>query len=382
MERRDILIVGAGLAAISLVRELRKRDAAVGITLVTADDGHFYSKPMLSNGLAAGKTAVSLVMTQRDALAAQLNLTILPRTRVTAIDTVGHRVLTEQGALAYGQLVLALGAHPIRLPIDGEGAADVLSINHLDDYAIYREQLADKQRVALLGAGLIGCEFANDLRTVGKEVDVFDIAPQPLGRLLPDIAGKAYRLGLEAAGVRFHFGTSVQRIERGASGYRLHDSTGAITETDLVVSAVGLKPETTLPAAAGIKVGRGILTDGMLATSAEDVFALGDCAEVAGAVLPFVMPIMHQAKALAATLCGEATPVRYPAMPVVVKTPAMPAVVCPPPPGTAGDWQETEMDPGVRSLYLNAAGDLLGFALIGSEAAKEKQVLTARLKLV
>lgn len=382
MERSDILIIGAGLAAITLVRELRKRDTAMDITLVTADDGHFYSKPMLSNGLAAGKTAASLVMTQRDALAAQLNVTILPRTRVSAIDRAGHRVLTENDSLGYGRLVLALGANPIRLPIEGDGAADVLSINHLDDYGIYRERLEGKQRVALLGAGLIGCEFANDLRTVGKDVDVFDVAPQPLGRLLPGVAGSAYRLGMEAAGVCFHFGANVQRIERSPSGYRLHDSTGVITEADLVISAVGLKPETTLPGAAGITVGRGVVADGMLATSVKDVFALGDCAEVDGAVLPFVMPIMHQAKALAATLCGEATTVRYPAMPVVVKTPAMPAVVCPPPPGKEGDWQETDMGTGVRSLYVNAAGDWLGFALVGSEAVKERQALTAGLKFV
>lgn len=378
-EHSDVLIIGAGLAAVTLVRELRKRSSETSITLVTADDGHFYSKPMLSNGLAAGKTAAALVMTPRETLATQLNVSILPRTRVEAIDAATHKLKTTQGELSYGSLVLAVGAQPIRLPIEGDGAVDVISVNHIEDYAIYRERLEGAKRVALLGAGLIGCEFANDLRISGREVDVFDIAPQPLGRLLPPGAGAAYRKGLEEAGVRFHFGASVQRIERAGQAYLLHDSQGGETEADLVVSAVGLKPDTALAAASGLRVNRGIVTDLDLSTSGADVYALGDCVEVAGSVLTFVMPIMHQAKALAATLTGTPTDVVYPTMPVVVKTPACPTVVCPPAPGTEGSWQEVPVPGGTQALYLTSLGEVAGFALVGAEAVKAKQSLTSRV---
>jgi rubredoxin-NAD+ reductase len=255
----------------------------------------------------------------------------------------------------------------------------VLSINHLNDYAVYRQHLESAQRVALLGAGLIGCEFANDLRISGRTVDVFDISPQPLGRLLPPAAGRAYRDGLEEAGVSFHFGASVQRIERNGQGYVLHDSEGGVTEADLVVSAVGLKPETALAAAAGLAVNRGIVTNGQLATSAPEIYAMGDCAEVAGQVLPFVMPIMHQAKALAATLTGTPTDVVYPTMPVVVKTPACPAVVCPPAPGVSGMWQEVPVPGGIQALFLTDEGGVAGFALVGAEAVKAKQSLASRV---
>lgn len=379
MERSDILIIGAGLAAITLVRELRKRDSESTITMVTADDGHFYSKPMLSNGLAAGKTAASLVMTPRETLATQLKADIRSGVKVSSIDVDGHKVTTNQGAQSYGRLILAVGAQAIRLPIEGDGADDVLSINHLDDYSHYRNRLEGSHRIALLGAGLIGCEFANDLRTSGREVDVFDIAPQPLGRLLPPEAGIAYRKGLEAAGVRFHFGLSVQKIDRIGAGYRLTDSGGEVTEVDLVVSAVGLRPETALAAAAGLKVNRGIVTDAYLQTSGTDVYALGDCVEVDGLVLPFVLPIMQQAKALAATLVGSETKVVYPVMPVVVKTPACPAVVCPPAMGVAGQWQIVESAGNIEALYLTENGSPAGFALIGSEAVKARQTLAARL---
>lgn len=375
MSEAPIVVLGCGLAGTAVVRELRKLDRELPVVLVTADDGDFYSKPNLSNALAQKRAPAQLVATAREALATQLNIDIRHRTRVLGIDAAAHRMQTDGGDIVYRQLVLAIGAQPIRLPIEGDGAADVLSVNHLADYAVFRERLDGRRRVALLGAGLIGCEFANDLAGAGYEVDVFDLAPQPLGRLLPAETAAFFRRGLEAAGVRFHFGGSVGRIEKTHS-YALIDAAGSRTEADLVMSAVGLRPETALAAAAGLKVNRGIVVDANLASSAVDIFAVGDCAEVRGLVLPFVMPIMQQARALAKTLAGTATPVAYPAMPVVVKTPACPTVVCPPPAGLAGTWRETQDAAGARAVFEDAAGQPLGFALLGGAMA-EKPTLAA-----
>ena len=375
MSAAPIVILGSGLAGTAVARELRKLDAAVPVILVTADDGDFYSKPNLSNALAQQRTPAQLVATPRAALAAQLKIEIRARTRALRIDAAAHRLETDAGAIDYRQLVLAVGAQPIRLPIDGDGAADVLSVNHLADYAVFRERLDGRRRIALLGAGLIGCEFANDLAGAGYAVDVFDLAPQPLGRLLPADTAGFFRRCLEAAGVRFHFGGSVGRIEK-ADSYALIDAAGSRTEADLVMSAVGLRPETALAAAAGLKVNRGIVVDATLASSDAEVYAVGDCAEVQGLVLPFVMPIMQQARALAKTLAGTPMPVAYPAMPVVVKTPACPTVVCPPPAGAAGAWRETQDAAGARAVFEDGAGKPLGFALLGA-AMPEKQALAA-----
>lgn len=375
---QPIVILGSGLAGISVARELRKLDKEIPLTIVTSDDGVFYSKPSLSNALAAGKSAPQLVLTQRDALAAQLGVAIRAHTRVTRLLPGEHAIETDGGRLEYGRLVLALGAQPIRLPIAGDGAKGILSVNSLGDYAAFRDRLAGVKQVAILGGGLIGCEFANDLRLAGIDVAVFDLAPQALGRLLPPQAAEFFRAGLEAAGVRFHFNTSISRVDRTQDGMLLTDTQGQEFNADQILSAVGLKPELELARAAGLQTNRGVVTDLLLATSDPDVFAVGDCAEVQGLVLPFVLPIMQQARALAKTLAGTATAVNYPAMPVVVKTPACPTVVCPPPAGAAGVWREEVEATGVRALFEDADGKPLGFSLVG-EAIKDKQALAARM---
>lgn len=372
-----IVILGSGLAGYTTARELRKLDPKVPLVMVSRDGGDFYSKPMLSNALAQGKAPAALVGTPADDMARQLNMELRKRTEVGAIDTVARRVVTGPGGIEYSKLVLALGADPIRLALEGDGADDVLSVNDLDDYARFRSAIAGRRRVVLLGAGLIGCEFANDLLGAGYEVDVVDPAPGPLGRLLPTAAAEAMQAGLASIGVRWHLGRAARCVERAAGGYKVTLSNGEILEADVVLSAVGLSPRTKLARAAGIAVKRGIVTDRFLATSAPDVYALGDCAEVEGLCLPFVMPIMHAARALAKTLGGAPTPVTYPAMPVIVKTPAAPAAVSPPAAESEGQWR-IDAGKGVEARFEGADGALLGFALVGSATAA-RQALAAKL---
>lgn len=373
-----IVILGSGQAGISTVRELRKLAPDVPVTVISNDDCSFYAKPTLSNALAAGKTAAQLVVTPAAKLAEQLKLTLLPHTRVESIDLAARQLLTDQGPVAYSALVLASGAHPIRLPLTGSGAAEVLSVNNLTDYATFRDALQPGMHVAILGGGLIGCEFANDLRTAGHPVTVFDVAPQPLGRLLPPKAGAFFAERLSAAGVKFEFATGITQVDKDGAGYLLASADGKQFKADLVLSAIGLKPAVELAAAAGLKTNRGIVVDRYLRSSAPDVYALGDCAEVEGLVLPFVLPIMNAARALGKTLAGEATALSYPAMPVVVKTPACPTVVSPPAMGAAGAWVEEAIAGGVRALFKAADGSVLGCALLG-EASKERQAIASQL---
>jgi rubredoxin---NAD+ reductase len=248
-------------------------------------------------------------------------------------------------------------------------------VNSLDDYSRFRAASAGRRRVAVLGAGLIGCEFANDLAGAGYEVDVIDVAPQPLGRLLPPEAASAMREALARIGVRWHLGKTTRSVERTGKGYAVLFEDGTRIDTDAVLSAIGLRPRTALAQAAGLAVNRGIVVDRFLRTSDANVYALGDCAEVEGAVLPFVLPIMHAARALAATLAGREQPLRYPAMPVVVKTPALPAVVCPPPAGAAGAWRSDSEPGGIASRFVDAGQRLLGFSLVGTSSSHKQRLL-------
>ena len=369
-----IVIIGSGLAGYNTAKELRKLDAAVPLVIIAADSSPFYSKPMLSNAIASKKTPAAIALSTPAQMAEQLKGTVRANTRIDAIDTAAHTLKIGDETLHYSKLVLALGADQIRLPINGSGAADIQTVNDLDDYARFRNALEGKKRVAIIGAGLIGCEFANDLAAGGYTVDIIDIAQQALARLLPPEGGAMLKDKLAALGVHWHLGTSVQSVDSDNGAYTLTLVGGATLQADLVLSAVGLKPRTALAAAAGIKINRGIVANRNLATSAPDVYTLGDCAEIEGLVMPYVMPIMHASRALAQTLAGKPTAVSFPAMPVMVKTPAGPTIIAPPAVGATGSWQVEATADGVKSLFNSAEGKLLGFALNGTATAERAKL--------
>lgn len=365
-----IVIIGSGLAGYTVIRELRKLDKAIPITLVTREPGYFYSKPMLSTALASKKSAEQLQTTSTEAMAAQLEITIVGDADVSAIDTASQTIETSKGSIAYGKLVLGLGSDQIRLPLQGNAANEVITVNDLEEYAQFRQAIEGKKRITILGAGLIGCEFANDLVLGSYEVDVIDLAPQALGRLLPEAAAQALQSKLSEAGVRWHFATTVQSIDRDGDSLSITLANGSVISSDVFLSAVGLKPRLDLAKAAGILTGIGITVNRQLETSAKNVYAIGDCAEVDGLVLPYVMPIMQAARTLAPNLLGQMLALTYPAMPVMVKTPALPTIVSPPAKGAVGNWKVNSIEDGLEARFESSDGKLLGFALLGAATAQ------------
>lgn len=373
-----VVIIGTGLAGYNLAREFRKLDGETPLLLITADDGRSYSKPMLSTGFGKNKEADGLSMAEPGAMAEQLRAEVRTHTRVSGIDPGHKRVWIGEEAVAYRDLILAWGAETVRVPVAGDACEAVFPINDLEDYARFRAAAAGKKRVLILGAGLIGCEFANDLILGGHEIDLVAPCEQVMPTLLPPAAAAALQAGLESLGARFHLGPLMTRLDRADNGLEAHLSDGEVLHCDLVVSAIGLRPRTDLAAAAGLEVGRGIVVDRHLQTSHANIYALGDCAEVDGLNLLYVMPLMNCARALAQTLAGTPTAVKYGPMPVTVKTPVCPLVVSPPPKGSEGVWTVEGEGADIKALCCDSDGNLLGYALTGA-AVMDKLALNKAL---
>lgn len=369
-----IVIVGSGMAAYGLLREFRKRNAKTPITLITADDGSVYSKPNLSNALGLGRSPEQLCSENAIQAAAKFNAQILTHTRVSAIKPAQKTLLTSAGPINYDRLVLAIGADPIAHGLAGNGAADVISVNGLDDYRRFRAALASCKQVAILGGGLIGCEFANDLAANGHPVDLLHRGAWPLDRLIPQAVGQRLTRALTPLGVTWHFGSTATQVARNPAGYTLTLEDGDTVHADLVLSAIGLWPRTQLAQAAGMACARGIVVNRRLESSVADIYAIGDCAEVEGHVLPFVQPLLIQVRALAAILAGEDVSVSYPAMPVMVKTTAYPLAILPPASNADGEWKIETGESGSRALHTAPDGQLNGFALGGSETGKRAEL--------
>ena len=385
---QSLIIVGAGLAGWTTAREFRKLDTTTPVFLVTADSGDFYAKPSLSNAFAQGRLPAQLVSTPAAKMAETLNVTLLAHTRVEAIDTAAQTLSVRNAGglqtLAYRDLVLATGAQAIRVPVQGDAADAVMSINSLDDFAAFHARLQagaqtpgrTQRQVLIMGAGLIGCEFANDLAQAGVRVRVVDPGLRPLAALLPPEASAALQSALEALGVQFDFECTVRAVDHAAGQLQVTLATGESVPADAVLSAIGLRADTALAQAAGLLVDRAIVVNRFLQTSAAHIYALGDCAQYAsapsllsmhGSTLPYVMPIMSAARALAATLAGTPTALAFALMPVSVKTPALPLVVAAAQTGLAGHWAAA--GEGIWH-WLDDAGQPRGFVLAGAQTSQ------------
>lgn len=360
-----VVVVGSGLAGYGVLRELRKLAPDARLTLVTHDDGHFYSKPALSTALAKGKVADTLVTTPGEKMAAQLKLDLRCGREAEGIDTDGKVLLTTGGPIFYDKLVLALGADPIRPPIDGDAAHLAIAVNSLDHYREFREKLPDGGRVLIMGAGLVGTEFANDLITSGYKPVVVDMLGHPLAQLIPVQVGDMVRETLAGHGVEWHLGRKVVALNKQPEGGfcgTLDD--GTQISAGVILSAVGLRPNTDLARNAGLDVGRGIKVDRTGRTSDPSIYAIGDCAEYPQGLAAYVTPIMAAARAIAPSVLGNPTDIRFPTLSVQVKTTTCPIVLLPKPTLVDGQWVLAEDgESGMKYLFVDNEGVTQGYVL-------------------
>jgi|SaaInlV_120m_DNA_4_1040238.scaffolds.fasta_scaffold01844_2 rubredoxin---NAD+ reductase len=374
----SLVIVGSGLAGYSVARELRKRDSSLHIIIVTSDGGEVYSKPMLSNAFARQHLADDMVQKDAITFAKELDIEIITGTQVLGINRSAQLLTLQKNGdsscLNYHRLVLALGADPRIFPVEGQELVDISTVNDLDDYRQWREKLSTGEHILLIGAGLIGCEFANDLATAGYRVSIIDPAAWPLARLLPKEIGYMLNEALEREGCSLHMGCTVIRYSANESGVQANLDDGTTLNFDHALSAVGLVARIDLAREAGLEVQAGIIVDRFMRTNDPLIYALGDCAQTEAGPLPFISPLLAEARVLAETLTGNETKLYLSALPVVVKTPALPLIVCPPPVGVEGNWIVESGNNEVVAIYHSQDGTEVGFALAGSKTEFQKSM--------
>ncbi len=375
-----IVVVGSGLAGYNLVRELRALGNEHRIIVVTEDDGSYYPKPVISNAISANRSPDDIRIATADDMARAYDIVVKANSPVESVDVRRRSVRLNTGeTIGYSKLVLATGSECIDPGFSGNGSRAVYRVNDLRDFARFRKGLRAARDIIVIGAGLIGCEFANDLCLAGYKVTIIELASRPLQSLLPEEASAAVTRALSGIGIQFLFDRSIAAIERSGpvTSVRLED--GQRVAADIVLSAVGVKPNTVVARLAGLAIGRGIRVNRFMETSEIDVFALGDCAEVQQTVYPFVLPLTAAARSLAMTLHGRNTEVRFGVMPIHIKTPTVPVVCYRAPTRAACHWHVVLSDGADCTAELRTAmGTLVGVALTGA-CVEETQQYVAKL---
>lgn len=222
----------------------------------------------------------------------------------------------------YDKLVLATGATPFIPPVPGREL--MLTLNSQREYGAAQSQLRDAKRVLIVGGGLIGCELAMDFCRAGKAVTVVDNSASVLSALMPPEASSRLQHRLTDMGVDLMLKSQLQSLAQNADGIRVTLDRQRTLTVDAVVAAAGLRPETALARHAGLQTHRGVVVNSQLQTSHPAIYALGDCAEINGMVLPFLQPILLSAMCLGKNLLTQQGELKLPPMLVKVKTPDLP----------------------------------------------------------
>ena len=270
------VIVGNGVAAAGCIEGIRSRDRSGEITVISEEKHPVYCRPLISYYLE-GKTDPERMRYRGENFYEETGCRVLYGRKALRLDAAAREVTLDDGArLAYDALCLAAGSSPFVPPFEGlDTVKRKFSFMTLDDALALEAALTPASRVLIVGAGLIGLKCAEGLAARVASVTVCDLADRVLSSVLDADGAALMQRHLEAHGLRFFLGDSVARFE----GDRAVMQSGAVVDFDLLVLAVGVRPNAALVKEAGGEVGRGVAVDEEMRTSLEGIFAAGDCAE-------------------------------------------------------------------------------------------------------
>ncbi len=270
-----IVIVGGGAAGFAAAEMLRREKYSGGIVMLSGEEVAPVDRPNLSKDYLAGNAPEEWVPLRGDEFYSDNNIDLRVATSVAAVDPKAREVsLSDGGKVPYDRLLLATGSEPVRLTIPGAAAGQVRTLRSLADSRAIIEGAKSAKRAVVIGASFIGLEVAASLRHRGVEVHVVAPEQRPMERILGAAMGDFVRALHEEHGVIFHLEDTVS----GLDGKKAKLKSGATLEADLVVMGVGVRPRLDLAEKAGLRIDRGLAVDGLLATSAPDIYAAGDIA--------------------------------------------------------------------------------------------------------
>jgi nitrite reductase (NADH) large subunit len=300
-----LVIVGNGMAAARLVDELAKTALGRYAIAVIGDEPRLAYNRVLLSSVLAGETASHDLELRPAAWWRDRGVTLKYGCMATEID-VGRRELKIAGdeSMAFSRLVLATGSNPLRLNVPGAELAGVHTFRDSRDVDLLLALAAGRKRVVVVGGGLLGLEAAYGLARAGARVTLVHLMGRLMERQLDIAAADLLKSLVERKGIAILLNANTARIEGGAGVEGVELSDGRRIAADAVVFAAGIRPNTELAKAAGIAVNRGIVVDDQLATSAPDIFAIGECAEHRGTCYGLVEPAYEQAQVLAQHLAG------------------------------------------------------------------------------
>ncbi len=306
-----VVIVGASHASVQAVDTLR-REGHTGPVVLVGDEPHLpYNRPPLSKKFLSGEMERERLLLRSPQFYEQAHAETRLGVRATALDRADRRLrLSDGGELHYDHLILCLGGRPRLLDVPGHGLKGIHYLRTIADVEGIRAELAGAKRMVVVGAGYIGLEAAASARHLGLEVDVLEMADRPLNRVVAPELSTFYTRRHEREGVRIHCNTSVSAF-RGDDRVRAVVCGGREFPADIVIVGVGILPEVSLAAAAGIRCENGIVVDEQCRTSDPNVYAAGDCTFHPSVRygrklrLESVDNAVEQARVAASNICGK-----------------------------------------------------------------------------
>jgi nitrite reductase (NADH) large subunit len=302
MKKPRLVVVGNGMAGCRTLEELLKlAPDRYDITVFGAEPQPNYNRILLSSVLA-GETLFDETILNDPNWYETHGIRLHLGKRVVEIDRIAQRVVAEDGTSAeYDRLLLATGSSPVILPVPGNDLPGVICWRDIADTEAMIEASRNYRHAVVIGGGLLGLEAANGLALRGMAVTVVHIGAWLLERQLDRYAGELLQKSLEAKGLRFMLQTETRALHPGPDG-RVHSvefADGSRVEADLVVMAVGIRPNIELAQRAGLYCRRGIVVNDTLQTYDPKIYAVGECVEHRGVTYGLVAPLFEQAKVCA-----------------------------------------------------------------------------------